>query len=280
MAADSQTDKTVQPSSAFLSLSAEIRLQIYAELVTEDFPFLIGRCQDKSRKNRRRKDVRSPRDMLASRRLEHIPPRRDDRMYRPLQPPIARVCRLLREESLPVFYGENRFWLIHNEFTTREETDEIFMDLDSSYHKAQGSLYPATVAQPTVSTGRGFAKWLAQTPRRMFDIMQHVSICGYGEDWPIRYMISLDLKEREVLNVKRYTTYGDEPYSGVKPAFRGELQAVLSEKEKERRDGLETLEVLLSRLDWMFEIPSWQEDDIPEGYDPERLLGEGWEFEW
>ncbi|CAK1360881.1 unnamed protein product [Cercospora beticola] len=148
MASEAHTEETRDPSpSPFLFLSAELRLQIYHHLVIEDHPFLIGRCQEQTKKKYRKQrstlKAASPRDLLCSRRLKHPLPMRDDsKDYRPVQPPITRVSRLIRKESLPIFYAENEFWLIHNEFSPRKETDPLFLDINSPYYKAQGSLYP------------------------------------------------------------------------------------------------------------------------------------------
>lgn len=302
MASEAHTEETCDASpSPFLSLSAELRLQIYHHLVIAPHPFLVGRCQEqtkkKYRKHRSTTIGRSPRDSLCSRRLKYPPPIRDDsKEYRPVQPAITRVCRLLRKESLPIFYAENKFWLIHNEFSPRKGTDPLFLDLNSPYHKAQGSLYPPNFdphshssSSPSSSTipqrppYRAFSPFLSQTPPSLISQIQSLSLCGYGSTWPNRYKITLNLKSLKLLSVKYYTTYGEEPYYGPKTEsrLREEIQELLNEEEKKRgRDGFGILMELLKRLDWMFEIMEWQEDDIPEGYEEGRPLGEGWVFEW
>lgn len=312
MASEAHADESSVPSpSPFLFLSAELRLQIYHHLVIEDHPFLIGRCQEqtkqKYRKHRSTIIGRSPRDSLCSRRLKYPPPIRDDsKEYRPVQPPITRVCRLLRKESLPIFYAENEFWLIHNEFSPRKESDLFFLDIISPYWKSQGGLYPpdfdpsspyppSSNSPPTTTTSssssspsshslptRAFSHWLSQTSPSLLCQIQTLSLCGYGATWPNRYKITLDLNSLKLLSVKCHTTYGEEPYYGPKTEskLKKEIQEVLDEEEEKGKDGFEILQVLLRRLDWMFEIMEWQEDDIPEGYEEDRPLGEGWEFEW
>ncbi|GIZ36610.1 hypothetical protein CKM354_000008000 [Cercospora kikuchii] len=311
MTSISHTNETPTPeSSPFLSLSAELRLQIYHHLVIARHPFFIGRCQEKTRKKYRKHRSttigRSPRDSLCSRRLKYPPPIRDDsKECRPVQPPITRVSRLIRKEAIPIFYAENEFWLIHNEFSPRKECNPLFRDRNSPYYKAQGGLYPpafdpsspwppsSNSVPPTTSSSpsppRAFSHWLSQTPPSLISQIQSVSLCGYGATWPNRYRIILNLKTLKLLSVRYYTTYGEEPRHGpeIESRLRVEIQEVLDqetkkeeEQKKKGRDGFGILMELLKRLDWMFEIMEWQEDDIPEGYEEDRPLGEGWEFEW
>ncbi|PPJ56187.1 hypothetical protein CBER1_09097 [Cercospora berteroae] len=304
MASTSLADETPIPeSSPFLSLSAELRLQIYHHLVIAPHPFLIGRCQEKTkRKYRKHRSTiigRSPRDSLCSRRLKYPPPSRDDsKEYRPTQPAITRVCRLLRTEALPIFYAENEFWLIHNEFSARKESDRLFVDDDSPYHKAQGSLYPpdfdpyssspSSTPPKRQETYRAFSHFLSRTPPSLISQTQSLSLCGYGSTWPNRYKVTLDLKSLKLHSVKYYTTYGEEPCHGLETEskLRKEIQEVLDQKTKKEeeegkgKDGFEILQVLLRRSDWMFEIMECQEDDILEGYEEGKPLGEGWGFEW
>jgi hypothetical protein len=175
---------------------------------------------------------------------------------------------------LPLFYSENDFWLIHNEFFTEEYSAE-FTDLQGPYGSAQQSLYPVEhqVSAETATFERGFAPWIAQTPRKWFDTMQYVSICGYGATWPSRYMVNINLKTRQLRHIQHYTTYDEE--LPIKPEFSSEIQGVL-DQDRELRDAFETLEILLKRLDWMFEICGWMYDSPPTG----TTLAEGWGFEW
>lgn len=77
---------------------------------------MIGRCQEV-----RRKTEGSPRDIFSFHKSSRFRAKRDNRRNRPKQPPITRVCRTFRKEALPLWYSENRFWLIHNEFEPENE---------------------------------------------------------------------------------------------------------------------------------------------------------------
>ncbi|KAF2162222.1 hypothetical protein M409DRAFT_27228 [Zasmidium cellare ATCC 36951] len=222
--------------ASLLGLSPELRLQIYQDIVVDERPFMIGRYQEDT-KNKTRG---GPRDFYLGKHTV----RRDDRPH----PPITRVCRLLREEALPLYYQENHFWLIHNEF--RNEDD----------HGGRQS--------------RCFDAWLAQTPSRMFNIMRHVSLCGYAA-WPNRIMITVDLKSRKAVAVKEYSTYGDQL-----PLHRDEVRSVEETLERSsRKDGLAALKALLVEYDWMFDLHT-QHISAPPGMSRLRKPMEGPEYDW
>ncbi|KFY10563.1 hypothetical protein V491_07592 [Pseudogymnoascus sp. VKM F-3775] len=163
--------------SQVLELPTELRIIIFTHLLTADHPFMIGRCEgDSHRKAEGRLRVASLTHRGAMKATWN------DRKYRPIQSAITRVCSTFREEALPLWYSENRFWLIHNEFAP-----------------------DFSVPNPH----RGFHACVSQTPREMFDLMQHVSLCGYTS-WPYRVMITLDLKNRQVVGIRYYASNGKE----------------------------------------------------------------------
>lgn len=83
------------PPFPLLKLSSEIRVLIFSYVVIVDRPFLIGRVQeDRGHTNG------SPRDIFIFYKNSPYKVRRDERRSRPKQPPISRVCRAFREESL------------------------------------------------------------------------------------------------------------------------------------------------------------------------------------
>ncbi|KAF1841661.1 uncharacterized protein K460DRAFT_344705 [Cucurbitaria berberidis CBS 394.84] len=222
----------------FLQLSIEIRLQIYAQLVASARPFLIGRCQDKPRRSHNS----SPRDFFPGE--HHI--ERNDQPSRPTQPPITRVCRQIREESLPLFYSDNYFWLIHNEFQ------------------------PDT----NVSPRRNFDPWIAQTPRNMFDVMRHVSLCGYVA-WPTRIMIDVDLKHRSITQVRSYSTYGDE--LKTYEVFVERIQAALTAEA--HSDGITVLKSVLLVCDGIWTL-SKEHVSAPPGLSRLRKPRSGPDYDW
>jgi hypothetical protein len=265
--------------TSFMDLSAELRLEIYPHLLIRDTPFLIGRCQELKANGFPRKHRGSPRDDLN--RTE-IKPLRDDRIvHRPAQPAISRVNRTLRKESLPIFYAENEFWLIHNEYE------------------------PEDVAQ---HGSRGFHPWLQQTPRPMFEHLQRVSLCGYST-WCSRYKIDILLNERKILRERKYSTYGqemgpwwprqaepfeDEPFEDepfeVEPfedAFAA-LKALLLELDRRREwfanepfeDAFAALNALLVECDWMFRLLSGRINSGSEDGPRKAPLAEGWDYEF
>ncbi|KFY10402.1 hypothetical protein V492_05042, partial [Pseudogymnoascus sp. VKM F-4246] len=191
----------------------------------------------------------SPRDAHAL--PQGIP--RNERRNRPKQPPITRVCRTFREEALPLWYAANRFWLIHNEFAVDDEEDE----------------------NPS-NQRRGFDDWLSQTPREMFDFMEHVSLCGYAA-WPNRVMITLDLKNRRVVSTRHYSTYGDEipveRENGVELTTRDALATRAGE------DGFAALKAVLAVRDGMFRISKFCVS-APPGRQRGKKPMSGWEYDW
>ena len=219
-------------------MSPEIRLEIYRYLVTTSRPYLIGRCQEETT----RKHNGSPRDFYPGR---HLVTRNDDRS-RPIQPPITRLCREVRKEALPLFYSENEFWLIHNEF----------------------------IDEKLGAPRRNFETWIMQTPAAMFESMQHVSLCGY-QAWPNRMKIDLDLKERTVTQARTYSTYGDElPTYHV---FIERIQEALSCEAN--HDAFHALEAVLRVSDSIWNL-SPQHVSAPPGMSRARQPRSGPEFDW
>lgn len=199
-----------------LDLSVEVRLEIYSYVVVSARPFLIGRCQDR----RDRKTEGSPRDFFPGKHAI----KRDDRPNRPVQHPITRACRLIREEALPVFYAENEFWLIHNEFRSDE--------MDGNDRRQ-----------------RAFEPWLEQTPRKMFDLMQNISLCGYMA-WPSRIKIDLNLKRRELTKMQAYSTYGDQL-----PLWNSNLKGLGKRLEESMElRGYNALRLILAEVDFIFDL--------------------------
>lgn len=79
-------------------LSSEIRVLIFSYVVIVELPFMIGRVQeDRGHTNG------SPRDIFTIHKNTPHKVRRDDSRNRPEQPPISRVCRAFRKESLPLW---------------------------------------------------------------------------------------------------------------------------------------------------------------------------------
>lgn len=202
---------------------------------------MIGRCQEE-----RRKTEGSPRDIFSFHQGK-FKVRRNDIRNRPIQPSITRVCRTFREETLPLWYSENHFWLIHNEFQPENG-----------------------VPNPH----RGFDAWIFQTPRDMFNIMQHVSLCGYSS-WPNRVMISIDLKNRQIVNIRHYSTYGDKLPIYQQEFIDSTKQALASRADA---DGLAVLKAVLAERDSLFQI-SKQYTTAPPGM-MRREPASGWEYDW
>ena len=91
-------EELANPSVPLLELSSEIRILTFSYVVVIERPFLIGRVQeDRGHTNG------SPRDIFTFHQNSPYEVRRDDRRNRPKQPPISRVCRAFREESLPLW---------------------------------------------------------------------------------------------------------------------------------------------------------------------------------
>lgn len=239
--ANNQQSFSNKSKSKLLELSAEIRLLIFSHLVTTERPFMIGRCQEE-----RRKTQGSPRDIISF-RPKQFKVRRNDSRNRPKQPPITRVCRMFREEALPLWYSENRFWLIHNEFEPENEVP---------------------------SPHRRFDAWISQTPRNMFDFMEHVSLCGYAS-WPNRMMVSIDLKNRRILSMRRYSTYGDELPIYQEECIESTRQALASKADA---DGLAALQAVMAEWDHIFRISREYQTSPPGMMSIEPASG--WEYDW
>lgn len=239
-----QSPPSIISSTLQQRLSSEIRLLIFSHLLVTERPFLIGRCQEK-----RGKTYGSPRDIFTFRMKSPFKARRDDTRNRPKQPPITRVCRRFREEALPLFYSQNEFWLIHNEFAPGDSTQE---------------------SPPP----RAFIPWLNQTPRNMFQFMHWVSLCGYSS-WPNRMMISINLKKREIISVGHHDTYGDELpiYQDI---YVDSLRQVLASKSE--FDCLEALKALLAEVDYLFHIET-EYKTSPPGMQ-RRQPASGWDYDW
>ncbi|RDW85286.1 hypothetical protein BP6252_02876 [Coleophoma cylindrospora] len=236
-----------QPSSSHKStsklpdLSAELHRLIISYLITSERPFLIGRCQEERHKTRG-----SPRDIISAHKPEFTVQRNDSR-NRPIQPAISRVCRAFREEALRLWYSENHFWLIHNEFEPE-----------------------VNVPNPR----RGFDAWISQTSRDMFNHMQHVTLCGYST-WPNRMMISIDLKNRRIDHIRHYSTYGDELPIWQQMFIDSTKQALASQAGA---DGLAALKAVLAVRDDIFQIPR-EYITAPPGM-MRRQPASGWEYDW
>lgn len=236
--------------SRLLELAAEIRLLIYHYLVLSERPFMIGRIQDTPQ----RPSNGSPRDLFSAfpngRKVD-----RNDKPNRPIQPPISRVCTILRKEVLPVFYGENEFWLIHNEFEpTGYQYDE------------------------TNRLSRNFEPWLNQTPAEIFKHVQHVALCGYTS-WPNRAMIRINLKDRALIQVREYSTYGDELdlELGLREGWLDDVKSALAGRSDE--DAKDVLMKVLDKADFLFRIQR-EHISAPPGLSRFKKPASGWEYDW
>ncbi|KAF2877064.1 hypothetical protein BDV95DRAFT_643867 [Massariosphaeria phaeospora] len=249
LSAATTTRPTTQPPSKFLSLPPSLRLSIYTHLLASPRPppFLIGRCQDHPHTPHNR----SPRDFFPG--AHHVP--RNDRPHRPAQPPITRVRRQLRAEALPLFYSENAFWLIHNEFSPAASDAEEA---------------GASEARPR----RNFNAWVAQTPVRMFDVMRRVSLCGY-QAWPNRIMIDVDLKDRSIGAVRAYSTYGDE--LEVYQDWVDSIHAVLAAEG--HVNGLTALKAVMAVCDGIWDLQT-EHISAPPGLSRARKPQSGPEYDW
>ncbi|KFY84918.1 hypothetical protein V498_07775, partial [Pseudogymnoascus sp. VKM F-4517 (FW-2822)] len=163
--------------------------------------------------------------------------------YTPSAQPILRF----RDEALPLWYSENRFWLIHNEFQPENEVPGPY---------------------------RRFDAWISQTPQNMFDFMEHVSLCGYAS-WPNRMMITLDLKNRRLVNIRRYSTYGHELPLYHEARTDLTRQALASKADA---DGLAALQAVIAENDDIFWI-SQRYKTSPLGMMSIEPAS-GWEYDW
>lgn len=145
-----------------------------------------------------------------------------------------------------MWYSENHFWLIHNEFKP-----EINVP----------------------SPHRGFDTWIYQTPRNMFNYMQHVSLCGYLS-WPNRVMVSIDLKNRRIVSIRRYSTWGDELL--IRQDFIDSTKQALASKAD--ADGLAALKAVLVERDDLFQISKEYITEAP-GLQ-RRQPASGLEYDW
>ncbi|KAL5353302.1 hypothetical protein ACLOAV_001338 [Pseudogymnoascus australis] len=93
----------------------------------------------------------------------------------------------------------------------------------------------------------------------MFDFMQHVSLCGYSA-WPNRIMITIDLKNRRIVKIWRYSTYGNE-LPIYQQSFIDTAEQALASKADE--DVLAPLQALLTERDDIFHIPKRRIDTAP-----------------
>ncbi|KFY53309.1 hypothetical protein V496_07718 [Pseudogymnoascus sp. VKM F-4515 (FW-2607)] len=239
--ASNQHPRPNRSTSKLLELSSELRLLIFSHVVITERPYMIGRCQES-----RRKIYGSPRDIHTFRPTK-FKVRRNEKRNRPKQPPITRVCRMFREEALPLWYTQNHFWLIHNEFQPDDEVP---------------------------SPDRRFDAWISQTPRDMFDFMEHVSLCGYSS-WPNRIMITLDLKNRRFVSIRRYSTYGDELPIYQEECIDSTRQALASKADE---DGLAALQAVMAEWDHLFQISRQYETSPPGMMSIEPASG--WEYDW
>lgn len=186
---------------------------------------------------------------IWSRHPSKFRPRRDNSRNRPKQPPVTRVCRIFRQEALPLWYGKNKFWLIHNEFKPEE-----------------------LIANPY----RRFYPWVAQTPPAMFKFMEHVSLCGYG-GWPNRMVLTIDLTSWRIVNVWNYSTYGDDFPVGEN------VQKMIDSTNKRLKDiavedGLAAILHVLNQWEFLFQIPRLRIECAPGIQN--REPASGWDFDF
>jgi hypothetical protein len=246
-------------ASTLMELPVEIRLQICFEAVKSARPFLIGRCQDETR----RKVNGSPRDMFPGPHSHKYDVKRNDESNRPVQPSITRVCMQLRNEALPLFYAENDFWLIHNEYP---DNDGDFDEDDCEPRRFR----PIKI--------RNFSLWIAQTPSKKIDLMQHVTLCGYF-GIPRRIMIELNVKHRSVGAIRWYTTFGDELPGRNFQKTTEEIRAALSDSA--HPSGLDALKAALVAADIIWDISSHRIFARPFARtDGGRIPKEGWDYDW
>ncbi|GIZ47197.1 hypothetical protein CKM354_001029600 [Cercospora kikuchii] len=263
------TGRAVVPSietSPFLALSKELRLTIYEFLLLSDRPFMIGRMQDHGTS---RSSRRSPRDV--NQRHRPVLQRHNER-HRPIQPPMTRVSRLIRDEALPVFYAINHFWLIHNEFQPWPK--------DLPTYRLPG---PGRYSELYYCDARrGFHPWLQQTPRSMFNVIQRITLCGYV-CWPDRIMIHIDLKARKITGSRHYTTYGDDIVDPPSWAHFNIEKSREALEDREHEDGFEALEAVIQASDTIWRMVD-DRDAIARplgmGHIQQRQIAHGWEFDW
>lgn len=81
--------------------------------------------------------------------------------------------------------------------------------------------------------------------------MQHVSLCGYSA-WLNRIMITIDLKNRRIVKIRRYSTHGQE-LPIYQQSFIDTAEKALPSKAGE--DVLAPFQALLTERDDIFHIP-------------------------
>lgn len=125
---------------------------------------------------------------------------------------------------------------------------------------------------------RNFEHWLDQTPAAMSNHMQHVTLCGYTFG-PNRAMIRLNLKDRELVQAREYSIYGDELdlELELKEGWLDEVKSVLAKRSDE--DAKEALRKVLDKADFLFRIHR-EHISAPPGLSRFKQPASGWEYDW
>jgi hypothetical protein len=88
-------------------------------------------------------------------------------------------------------------------------------------------------------------------------------------------MISIDLKNRQITNIRHYSTYGDELPINQETFIDSTKKALATEA-----DGLAALRAVLLENDRLFDIPQRILYSSPPGPDWGREPASGWDYDW
>ncbi|OAF62846.1 hypothetical protein VC83_00196 [Pseudogymnoascus destructans] len=105
--------------------------------------------------------------------------------------------------------------------------------------------------------------------------MEHISLCGYAA-WPNRILITLDLKNKRVVEMRHYSIYGHELPIYQQSFIDSTVQALDSKADE---DGFVALQAVLVEQDGIFRI-SKQHVSSPPGRLKRTPPAVGWEYVW
>jgi hypothetical protein len=108
----------------------------------------------------------------------------------------------------------------------------------------------------------------------MFEVMQHISLCGYVA-WPNRIKIDLDLRHCRVNSVRTYSTYGDE--LETYEAFVDSICVALTANAHSNR--IVALKAVLSVCDGIWDL-SKEHISAPPGLSRARKPQTGPDYDW